>query len=178
MKKRKTAAISLLALSLFIIIAFFGCNGDDLLPEKEFESFSNIIESENLDELTLTIYYIDSEILTRYPLSVDNLINFNNVTEIVVKGDELKEHIDLFKKLDKTNLKRVKDNSSINARIYYVFESEKDGKVFDVAMWGNNNSVFVNGTEVKWNLIFSEIIKPFLTEDAKNNLEAYIKIAE
>ncbi len=69
----------------------------------------------------------------------------------------------------------VKDKSDIDGRIYYKFESEKEGKILDVAMWGEEtNSIFVNGFEVEGNDMFYDVIMPFLPEDAVKDLKAYL----
>jgi len=54
-----------------------------------------------------------------------------------------------------------------------VFETNKGQKIFDVVMWGfnNSNSIFINGYEMKENEIFYDAIIPFLPEDLVKNLE-------
>ena len=166
----KKVTISYLVLLAIILT---GCS-KDMRPAKELEKYTKIIEDENFDKLSLTIYYINPTILTRAPLSVDQLIKYNNVNKIVISGSELKEHIDLLKQINKDVIIQVKKNTRLNARLYYVFETE-EGKVLDVAMWGDDNSVFVNGFEVKWNDVFLDIIKPFLTQEAKDDLKSYFE---
>ncbi|MFD0589058.1 hypothetical protein ACFQZE_13735 [Paenibacillus sp. GCM10027627] len=56
-----------------------------------------------------------------------------------------------------------------------VFETEKNGKLLTVSMWGKDKSMFVNGTEVQVNDIFYEIPKQFLPKEAAREFEAYIK---
>lgn len=109
-------------------------------------------------------------ILTNHPLSVDDLINFNSVKKIVINGSDLEEHIDLFKQISNDDLIPVKKKSYLNARLYYMLESKKNGKLFDVAMWGGgNNSIFINGFEVKENDIFYDVVKPFLPKMPSKN---------
>ena len=60
--------------------------------------------------------------------------------------------------------------------MYYVLESKKNGKLLEVAMWGeNDDTIFVNGTEVKENDIFYDVIIPFLPEEEAKELKDYIK---
>jgi hypothetical protein len=73
-----------------------------------------------------------------------------------------------------TELKPVKQKSLINARFYYLFETDKHDTVLEVAMWGDNKSIFVNGLEVRKNDIFYDVIIPFLPESVLNEFEAYI----
>ena len=63
----------------------------------------------------------------------------------------------------------------MNARLYYVFEVGDSEKLLEVVVSPDsldkiNGRVVVNGVEVKDNPIFYELIMPFLTEDAHNEL--------
>lgn len=171
---KKNIVLGILMLILFATTILAGCGGKDMRPEKTLGNFSKLVENGELDNLSLTIYYIDPLILTRAPLSVDDLINFSNVRKIVIDDIDVEKHIDLFKQITNTNLKPVKNKSRIDARFYYFFETEKQGKILDVAMWGNNASVFVNGLEVDENDVFFTVVTPFLSEDELKDLEAYL----
>lgn len=53
-----------------------------------------------------------------------------------------------------------------------MFETEEKGKkIFDVAMWGCDGGILVNGVEVKDNSVFYDVIMPFLPEDAAEKWE-------
>mgnify|MGYP000867909886 CR=1 FL=1 len=176
MRTKNNVIISLLLLSALTIATILtSCGGNNMRPEKAIKEYLEIIEKETFDELSLTIYYIDPMLLTRAPLSVDKLINFNNVNKIVIDGSELENHIDLLRQISADKLKPVRNPSRINARIYYVFKTAEEDKILDIAMWGDNNSTFVNGLEVKENDVYLNIIMPFLTEEAKNDLEPYLR---
>jgi len=72
----------------------------------------------------------------------------------------------LFKRMGATTLIPVlKKSPYLDAHIYYVFETEENGKLFDVAMWGIYGGVYVNGVEVNDNAIFYDAIMPFLPDD-------------
>ena len=60
--------------------------------------------------------------------------------------------------------------------MYYVLESKKNGKLIDVAMWGDEDNIFVNGFEVKENNIFYDVVIPFLPENEVKEL-AELKIS-
>ena len=141
-------------------------------PKKILNNFSKLIEKEDFDDLRLTIYYMNKDILTRVPLDAVNLIRERYLTtKIVVYGDKLKEQIDLLRQINTDILIPVENKSYLNARLCYVFETDKDGKILEVAMAGPYGSiVFVNGLKVKGNNIFTDVIKPFLTEDATKEL--------
>ena len=170
MNLSKRKSIVFLALLLFGITVLAACGGDTMRPEKELQNFSDIIEEGNLDDLSLTIHYINPTILTRYPLSVENLLNYSGVVKVVIKGKDLEEHIGLFNNVTNTALKSVRKKSYVDARIYYVFETEESVNILDVILWGENNSMFVNGVEIKENAVFYSIIKPFLPEDIQTHL--------
>lgn len=138
--------------------------------------FFELIESGNLSDISLTIYYMDPFTLTRLPVKIDDLISGKyDSKKIVIDGNRLKEHIDLINRLNHTALKKVIKKSYVNARLYYVFETDKNGNMFDICMGtGNGNSIFVNGIEVKYNDIFFDIIIPFLPEDDIQDFEKWL----
>jgi len=165
MNLKKRTSVGFLALLLFAIAVLTGCRGDKMQGEEVLKTFSERIEKDSLDDLTLTIYYIDPTILTRYPLSIDKLINDSDVNKIVITGEELAEHISLFRNITIATLKPVRKKSYIDARIYYVFESEGNRKLLDVILWGENSSMFINGLEIKENNVFYDVMMPILPED-------------
>ena len=87
--------VLLLAVSIFV---YLGGNG--MRPEKALDNFSKLIKKENLDGLSLTIYYLSPYTLTSYPLSVDDLVRSRKY-ELVINGSELEEHIDLLQQINK-----------------------------------------------------------------------------
>ena len=131
--------------------------------------FSSIMKDEETENITLTIYCMHPDTLTDVPVSVDSLMKMNDVKKIVVSGAEIEKHIESFNEISKKTLTRVaKKSKCIDARLYYVFESKKNGKLFDAIMWGlgeEENSIFVNGVEVKETPLLYEVIIPFLPTD-------------
>ena len=178
-------------LGLFIFISvttLTSCGGGAMRAEAALKNFSKQIEQGNLDNLRLRIYYLSPNILTPFPVSVESLINSeesDQVQKFVIDGNSLEEHIGLLKQVGNITLIPVKDKSYIDARIYYVFETNKGKKIFDVAMWGylegmgegddelsiyyDELCIHINGVAFKENDIFYDLIIPFLPED-----EAYI----
>jgi len=174
-KKKYIIAGLLILLSVAIIILAISV-GNYMRQKKELKesmkSFSKLIESGNLDDVTLTIYYIPPHIDTSWAWRVDDLIRGCN--PFVIEGNELEKHIDLLIRLNNTALKPVIKKSYLNARIYYVFETEKDGKILDAAMWSGNNNILVNEIEVKVYDILYDVIMPFLPEDVVIQFEVYL----
>lgn len=154
---------------LFIILILFSM----LYSKKISLNISALIENEDINDISLTIYYLDLRALLFYPISsVEDLIQRTDDEKIVISGSDLKEHVDLFRKMSNEVFIPVwKKSSDLNLRIYYVLESKINGKLFDVAMWGDEGSIFVNGVEVKENKIFYDVIIPFLPEDVAKDLE-------
>ena len=179
MKLKKILIISFIALVLLaaaLIIVFEGNN--NMSPEKALNDFSKLVENGKTGDLSLTIYYLSPSTLTLLPVSVDMLINGYHDTKIVINGSTLKEQADLFKQLNSDALIPVKYESRIDARFYYVFKTKINRKIFDVAMWGHDYSIYVNGLEVKSNDIFYDIVMPFLSDDLAANLEVNKKDAK
>lgn len=168
----------LLMLVLISGIILSGCDVNVKRQESVLKDYLEKIDKGTFEGLTLTIYYLDPMILTRTPLSIEGLIDFDIAQKFTVNSSELKEHIDVLKKLQDDELKPVKKASQIDARVYYVFENDTGDIILDVAMWGEDYSIFVNGLEVEWNDIFFDLISPFLPEEAIDELESYISDVE
>jgi hypothetical protein len=175
MDTKKYVIAGFLIFVLFVIAIFTSCGGNNMQSKKMLNNFSIIIESGNLDTLSLTIYYISPSILTRHPISVNDLMDYSGVNKIVINGSDLEEHIDLLNQLSNTALIPVKSKSYLDARLYYLFETKEEGAIFDVAIGvSDGKSMFVNGTKVKGNDIFIDVLIPFLTEDAVKELGVYL----
>ncbi len=168
---RKISIILGLLILLLITIST-SCGGGDMRAEQALKYFSKQIEQGNLRDLRLRVYYVPPYIFTLYPRSVDDLIRSQDY--IVIDGTRLEEHIDLLKQMSNAALIPVEHETRIDARIYYVFETKKGKKILDVAMWGDDNSIYVNGLEVKENTIFYDVLMPFLPEDEAKELKEYV----
>jgi hypothetical protein len=142
--------------------------------EIALNNFSKLIEKKNFDDLSLTIYYMSPFTATGYPWSAEDLISRREENKIVINGSRLEEHIDLLNQINNNVLTQVDHKSRINARLYYVFETKREGKLFSVSMWGEDNSIFVNGIEVKGNDIFYDIVMPFLPTDVVKEFRTYL----
>jgi hypothetical protein len=168
--------VIILGLFIFLsVITLSSCGGGTMPPEAALKNFSKQIERGNLDNLRLIIYYMDPNFLTMIPMSVEDLVNAEGdwVQKVVIDGSSLEEHIGLLKQVGNITLIPVKDKSYINARIYYVFKTRFNRNIFDVVMWGENQSIFVNGFEVEANGIFYDLIIPFLPEVEANMMEGF-----
>lgn len=171
---KKCVILGNLIILFFLLLVICGCVKDDLKINIE-DKFYKEIECEDINDITLTIYYKDPLVLTRYPWDVNMLIA-NCDHKFVVDGNEFEKQSDSICKLFDAQLIPVNNPSSINARVYYVIESKKNGKLLDVAMWGGNDketSIFVNGIEVEEVDIFYDVIEPFLPEELVEELQMF-----
>lgn len=167
MKQGRKAIHLLLVIALAITLS--GCSGTWDKLHDSLNDYIRAIEEDIPDNLRLTIYYTDPNILTRKPLSAEDLVRFSETKEIVVHSGELAVQSELLKKLNSSNLRRVEETSDMNARVYYVFEMG-NYRILDVVISEIHGTVFVNGFEVEDDPIFYELITPFLTEEAHETL--------
>lgn len=168
-KKRMIVGVSVFL--LFAIPVLFS-----IYFAKPALNVSEMIENENINDLSLTIYYLSPYKYMFYPVSSVDDLSHRCEEKIVINGSDLEKHIDLFKQISNDDLKPVIWKSSdLDLRLYYVLESKKNGKLFDVAMWGgNDDSMIVSGYEAKGNNIFIDVIIPFLPEDKAKSLENFM----
>ncbi|WP_138756582.1 hypothetical protein [Paenibacillus sinopodophylli] len=174
---KKNINFGYIILLFFICTILSSCGRDNMNSNKPSINFSELIENENIADIILTIYYVNPFILTRQPWSVGNLINSQSVKKIVISGSDLEEHFDLFNQINNDVLIPVKKESpNLDVRLYYVLDSKKNGKLFDVAMWGGGregNTIFFNGYEVIGHGIFYDVVMSFLPEDAVKEFEKW-----
>ena len=157
---------------LAIVVLITGILTIRYIRAERLINFSEVIESGNVDDLSLTIYYLSFLTFTTPALlSIDELVGGWYDHRIVVDGNSLEEHIDLLEQIDDAALIPVAEESRIRAVLYYVFENNQTGETFSVALYGRNESMFVNGIEVEANNIFYDVIIPFLPERAIEDLE-------
>lgn len=163
--QKKHTVLWFIILLLLAVTILSSCKEDNMNSIKSSLNFSEF-KLKNIDDISLTIYYVSPLILTRAPLSVDDLVHRYEENKVFINSSGLKEHIDLLNQIINTTLMPVENNSFLDARLYYVLESDKDGKIFDVAMCASDGkSIFVNGNKVEMNDIFCKIVIPFLPED-------------
>lgn len=167
MNVKKNIILSAFVLLLIIIPGLFSLKSKTM-PFNVYE----LIDTENMNDISLTIYYLPPHALMFYPVSsVEELIQ-RHEEKIVISGSDLEQHIDLFRKMGNQVLMPVwKQTSDLDLRVYYTLESNKKGKLLDVYMWGDHNNIFVNGIEVKENNIFYDAIIPFLPEDVAEDFD-------
>ncbi|WP_020616453.1 hypothetical protein [Paenibacillus daejeonensis] len=161
--KRSIFRIIIMMLIAVITLSSYKINA---YPKLKSYDLSQLIKNEDMDDVRLTIYHASLLILTPYPWKVDDLIRATSEDKIVIEGKELEAYIPILNQINKDVLNPVwwKKSPYQDVRLYYVFESKKNGKLFDVGLWGFDNSHYVNGIEVKENRLFYDVIMPFLPD--------------
>lgn len=167
---RNVAIICLVVIT--ILLALFGCAKSSLQQKNVASELSPSVEENNLGNLRLTVYYLPLNILTRKPLSADDLITFTDTKRIIVESEDLETLYEQFKKLDTFVTQSVSENPVVNARLYYILEQGESERLIEVVISEASSTVLVNGVAVAYDSAFYELIKPFLTDDARNILSA------
>ena len=155
---------------LLVIIATAGCGSNSEL--KGNVDVKKLVEKEEINDLSLTIYYMDSRVLTNMPLDVEHLMNNILTKKIVVSGSDLEKNLDLLKKINLEELTLIKEGASyyLDARVYYILESKSNGQLLEVVIGGFNpdegkSCAWLNGYQVENCAILYDVILPFLPEE-------------
>ena len=144
--------------------------------EKQYEPINGAWLEENLDDVTLELYYMSPNILTRTPLSEDDLMRTNEL-HITARGGTIWAHKDLISQMLDTSITPVDnpDEVYLNARVYYTL-CDKDGKTrFKVAI-GGLDTVFVNGVPCVDDPIFYAVPMEFLPTDIVAEFRAFYEV--
>lgn len=133
---------------------------------------------ENLEHVTLEIYYMSPWMSTRAPVSVNDLKRWSDV-RVTVDAETLSQHKDLLvQMLDTPTAALDEKDSYLDARIYYALCDDTGKVLFDVAMWwwnGENEELLVNGTPCKEEDVFYDVVSTFLPPDAALEFEEHLE---
>ena len=152
-------------------------------PPESLDVFIEFLENGNIEELRLRVYssfmFYEGRRPVRNPRSLRRARGAGS-HKTIVEGDILIQYLDLLKEVKNITLMPVDDDYEIDAQIYYVFETKRDGILLEVGMWAysnslqsenvNNNGVIymttvpyliINGIVVENNDVFYEITAPF-----------------
>lgn len=130
---------------------------------------------ENLEHITLELYYMDPRTLTRSPMTINSIkqscdIHITADTETVMQQRNL-----LIQMLNTPITTLDEKDSHLNARIYYALCDDAGKVVFDVAMWGMEDEIFVNGIPCAEEPVFYDVAIEFLPSDIAMELENYLQ---
>ena len=169
-KKRKTVLIGVLILAYVLLLIWLASPIVRLHVSGMW--FSGMIKTRPAEALSLTIYFMDWAVLTRAPLSINDLKelchdDLSSVLEpttciVHVSYDDLKNHWKTIQKLELSRLQLPENERYLNARLYYVFEMWDSQKILEVAISEIGENAYVNGVEVEYDPVLIEIIAPFI----------------
>ena len=180
MRQRKQRVLLAFVLSFSLILG--GCGKERATFEPEPSEFFKMVRDGEIEDISLTIYYMSLSIWTLIPVDIESIIETCGSEEfimhgsggiIVVEGTELAKHTDLLIALSSEVLIPIERDYYINARIYYVFKDKSENTLFEVAMWSyakgsagqDRIAIFVNGLYVKEKDIYYDIIIPFIPDE-------------
>jgi len=170
MRIKKSTLVRIIVFLLIVSVVLTGCGRNNM----DFD-FAKIFANEYLDDLSLTIYYINPFTFISFgaPLSGEDLIDIRD-EKIVIYGNELKKSIELFKQINSDILRPASGRQDEpHIRLYYVLESRVNGRLIDVVMWGRRDGIIFNGVEVEEHYIFYDIVLPFLPESIAELFEVF-----
>lgn len=139
------------------------------------EEVDNAWLEENLEHITLELYYIDPCTLTRNPVTINNIkqscdMHITADTETVMQQRNL-----LIQMLNTPITTLDEKDSHLNARIYYALCDDTGKVVFDVAMWGMDGELFINGIPCEEEFVFYDVAIEFLPPDIALAFESYLE---
>ena len=166
----KKQIVGFLSAFLICIITYVisGCSQQNNL----YQQIMNALEAEEGDDLSITVYYMDPQVVFRMYPTLEQLTNPNNesVTVYHLEGAETEASVEVIKnQLRADMLVPAEPAEHINARLYYVLENAEGEKLLEIILNGQNPlCVYVNGKEVKYHEIFYQIINPCIGYDGED----------
>lgn len=138
----------------------------DSRPNQALDDLSHLLDDylkamENgvPSDMSLTLYNITPHIAYNVPVRKADIMQ---TSEIVLDSTELSSRIDYLNKIDYSILDEPEITFYEDLRIYYYIETESDGIVLEVGMYGTDGTIFVNGVEVEYDPVFFELVEPYL----------------
>lgn len=158
---------------LFELLTFACCGVKNARLQVVLTDYAAVLESNGLDGLRLSVYYIDPSILTRFPLTEERLLSFESVQRFDVDNAQLLQNIELLKTINAEEMTPVSNTSVLDARLCCIFESDRAGQVLRLTLGGKDNSIFVNGVEVESFELLRDLLMAFASEETMRVLVHY-----
>ena len=150
-----------------------------------------LIKNEDIDDLVLKLYSIDPNARYRHSFRMEHLTATPSED---VTGETLQENIELFYKINHNTLiphrpypehysnppdLRRSSHLTIpeyfmHACIGYVLESKKNGVLLEVGFWCTNETVLVNGVEVRDSQFLYDIILAYASDEILQEFEGML----
>lgn len=171
---KRVVISGLICMAIFFELLTFACCGvKNARLQVVLTDYAAVLESNGLDGLRLSVYYIDPSILTRFPLTEERLLSFESVQRFDVDNAQLLQNIELLKTINAEELTPVSNPSALNARLCCIFESDYAGQVLQLTLGGEANSIFVNGVEAENCELLHDLLAAFAPEEVLHVLNGY-----
>lgn len=144
----------------------------DPVVQKLVDELTGLAKIKDFEGISVSIYWFDPTLRFAYPRSLNDLFEGPSKS-IYLEGDEIKGKLDLFSQITTKDVRRVWTMERVWARFYMVIESEKDGKLFEFLFHGDGRNFIVNGTQIRPNYKFLDIIMPFFDYDGRFDMRSY-----
>ena len=154
-------------ITVIAVLALSGCRAQPAPLQDALADYEKVLKTDGLDGLRLSVYYIDPSILTRSPLTEEQLLSFESVQKFEVDNAQLLQHINA------EELTPVSNPSALNARLCCIFESDYAGQVLQLTLGGEANSIFVNGVEAENCELLHDLLAAFAPEEVLHVLNGY-----
>ena len=160
-------------ITVIAVLALSGCRAQPAPLQDALADYEKVLKTDGLDGLRLSVYYIYPSILTRSPLTEEQLLSFESVQKFEVDNAQLLQHIELLKTINAEELTPVSNPSALNARLCCIFESDYAGQVLQLTLGGEANSIFVNGVEAENCELLHDLLAAFAPEEVLHVLNGY-----
>ena len=119
---KRVVISGLICMAIFFELLTFACCGvKNARLQVVLTDYAAVLESNGLDGLRLSVYYIDPSILTRFPLTEERLLSFESVQRFDVDNAQLLQNIELLKTINAEEMTPVSNTSVLDARLCCIF---------------------------------------------------------
>lgn len=160
-------------ITVIAVLALSGCRAQPAPLQDALADYEKVLKTDGLDGLRLSVYYIDPSILTRSPLTEEQLLSFESVQKFEVDNAQLLQHIELLKTINAEEMTPVSNTSVLDARLCCIFESDRAGQILRLTLGGKDNSIFVNEVEVENCELLRDLLAAFASEETMRVLVHY-----
>jgi len=148
----------------------------DPVKQRILDAVFKVANIRDFDGLSVSVYWMDPYVI----MELEHLYKLEDLIKkpdkfIKLEGDELEGKLDLFAQIKAEDIELVPPDyirTEIH-RFYLVIESAEEGKLYEFLLWGNYKNFIVNGTHIRPNQNFLDIIMPLLNYDARLDIRGY-----
>ena len=166
--------------ALFCLLLLPGCSQKSKLCNQ----IQDAIAEENLDDLRITVYFMDPDVTFRAYPTLEQLTSPNNewVTVYHLEGRETYDSIQVIQnqlRPDGIELIEQTKSSHVNARVYYILENKRGEKILELLVGGTSpGCLLLNGVPVAYNAVFYDIIHPCIGFQAEDLWQYFGSVVE